>query len=279
MSVDLICVTTLLAYSVLSCAVNWFMSSGSLQWHISEAWSKPLASDAEACSWLLSDNATVQAQSVNAIPAAEVERLAQHYTGREEHRTASELYFATVDYCSLPAEESTRLAKMCIEAMQKVPESQQDDHCNDILVRAGQKMFLQGEPGSPDWLMGMGLLLQLYQSGVKMADLTAGRVLSIVAAVKMGCTSQNPNPPIEERMLGFKMYRDSSHHYWLAFLYDETLRANPAFHHGTGACSRTFMTWIPTEIWTGIELSYSISFDFYFNWHLCSSTQRSRARG
>jgi hypothetical protein len=179
------------------------MSSGSLQWHISEAWSKPLASDAEACSWLLSGNTTVQAQSVNAIPAAEVERLAQHYTGREEHRTASELYFATVDYCILPTEESTRLAKLCVEAMQKVPESQQDDRCNDILVRAGHKMFTQGEPGSPDWLMGMGLLLQLYQSGVKMADLAAVRVLAIVRFLKSGFTGQNPNPPIEERMLGF----------------------------------------------------------------------------
>lgn len=274
MSVDLICVTTLLTYSVLSCVVNWFMSSGSLQWHISEAWSKPLVSDAEACSWLLSDNATVQAQSVNAIPAAEVVRLAQHYAGREEHRTASELYFATVYYCFLPAEESTRLAKLCIEAMQNVPESQQDDRCNDILVRAGLKIFLQGEPGSPYWLMGMGLLLQLYQSGVKMADLTAGQVLVIVAAVKMGFTSQNPNPPIEERMLGFKMYRDACHHHWLAFLYDETLRASPASHHGADAFSRCYMTWVPSDNWTGIELSYSISFDF---WHLCSSTQRSRA--
>jgi hypothetical protein len=129
-------------------------------------------------------------------------------------------------------------------------------------------MFVQGEPGSPDWLMGMGLLLQLYESGVKMADLAAARVLCIVGVVKMGMTGQNPNPPIEERMLGFKMWRDACHHHWLAFLYEEALRVNPVVHHCAGAFSRSFMTWIPSDIWTGIELSYSISFDFYFNWHL-----------
>lgn len=253
-SADLICVTTLLISSILSCVVNWFMSSGSLQWHISEAWSKPLASDAEACSWLLSDNATIQAQSVNAIPAAEIGRLAQHYTGREEHRSASELHFATVAYYNLPAEEATRLAKLCIEAMQKVPESQHDDHCNSILVRAGLVLFSVAAPGSPDSLMGMGLLLQLLQSGVKMADLAAARLLATVGCVKIGFTSENPNPPLEERVMGFQMWRDGSHRFMLAFLHDSALRAIPANRHAVGAASRQSVTWIPTDMWTGVEL-------------------------
>jgi hypothetical protein len=253
------------------------MSSGSLQWHISEAWSKPLASDIEACSWLLSESTAVQAQSVNAIPAAEIDRLAQHYANREEHKTAGRLLFYCIDYSILPTEESVRLAKMCVEAMQKVPEAQQDGHSNDILVRAALKLFLLAAPGSPEWLMGMGLLLQLYQSGVKMADLAAARVLTIVGIVKIGFTAQNPNPPIEERMLGFDTLRESCRFFWLVFKFDEAVRATPANHHCMGAFSRCYMTWVPCDIWTGIELSYSISFDLYFNWRLCSSTQRSRA--
>jgi hypothetical protein len=266
------------------------MSSGSLQWHISEAWTKPLDADVEACSWLLINNTTVQAQSVNAIPPAEIDRLAQHFTGRAEHKTASELYFAITDYCILPAEESVRLAKMCVEAMQKVPEAQHDDHCNDILARAALKMFALAAPGSPEWLMGMGLLLQLYQSGAKMADLAAGRVLGIVAAVMLGFTASSPNPPIEERTLGFKMYRDCCYHFWLAFLYDINLRAIPANHHSMGASSR-LCTWLPYDTWTGIELSYDDDDDddddddelcYYYFTNLigtCSSTQRPRARG
>ena len=76
MSVDLILLITsaikLLNSAVFSCSVNWFMSSGALQWHISEAATKPLANDHKAIEWL---NHNAHAVRENAVLAFEIDEL------------------------------------------------------------------------------------------------------------------------------------------------------------------------------------------------------------
>jgi hypothetical protein len=168
---------------------------------------------------------------------------------------------------------------MCVEAIQKVPESQDDDDRRSmILVRMGIMIYFVASAGSPDWLLGMGLLLQLYQSGAKMPDLAAGRTLAPLGLAKLGFTDQNPNPSIGERMEGFTMvrqgflfnwififrgshvltqFRNAGYHFWLAFLMDKTILAIPANRRAIGSCGRIATAFVPSDIWTGMQAPWS----------------------
>jgi hypothetical protein len=71
--------------------LDWFISSGALTYHMSSAWSKPLASDEQACGWLLSQSDMVKKNAVNAIGFGDMIGLAKSYTSSSENKKASQV--------------------------------------------------------------------------------------------------------------------------------------------------------------------------------------------
>ena len=97
--------------------------------------------------------------------------------------------------------------------------------------------------------MGVGTLMQLYKSGVKLDDEMMTRILIIVAMVNVGVTSANPNPTLQQRSEGMAAYRGSACCFWRLFL-SGVRKAVRGWHWVGSASCRCCIGNIPIDIWT-----------------------------
>ena len=112
-------------------------------------------------------------------------------------------------------------------------------------------MFLYIIQGTSDWKMGLGTLMQLYKSGVKLDDEMMNRILLLVGVVNMGMTSTNPNPTLQQRSEGIAAFRECCCCSWRVYV-SGVRKAIHVSHWSTNITSRMCIGDIPVDIWTAI---------------------------
>ena len=118
------------------------MSSAALQWHMSCAWTKPLADDETAVAWLLSESTVVQVQAINAIPITEIAALAKSYTAQEQFQRASELYYALIEHgTDVSNADRIEFCKLQLSVVQQVPADERNTKDTLATTKSAATMF------------------------------------------------------------------------------------------------------------------------------------------
>jgi hypothetical protein len=103
--------------------------------------------------------------------------------------------------------------------------------------------------GTSDWKMGLGTLMQLYKSGVKLDDQMMTRILIIIGGVNVGMTSANPNPTLQQRSEGMAAIREACCCAWRTYV-SGVRKATPVSHWTRNNISHLCIGEIPVDIWT-----------------------------
>jgi hypothetical protein len=189
-------------------------------------------------------------QAVTAIPVDDIIALAKSHTDKCQFRTASQIYYAVVERCDeLPKADRIRYCKLQLAVVQEIPTSKREALDHKATMRSGMVIFTGSKMGTSDWKLGLGTLMQLYKSGAKIEDNVLAGILMPIAISKMGFTTSNPNPTIEERAEGMAAGRRAAACWGRTYLSGER-RAIPYRHWKDGNSSRLCIGPIPVDIWT-----------------------------
>ena len=150
--------------------LDWYLSSSGMQWHMSQAWTKPLVEDKEALSWLCSTSKLIQISAAQAIDREDVIELAKSYATQKQYKQSSHLYFTVLDCCSMSKELNIRYGEQQIDVLLSIPVDQRDDDDHATLVRTCLTLYTSAPMGGPLFSKCINTLTGLHEAGVEIVS-------------------------------------------------------------------------------------------------------------
>lgn len=141
--------------------LDWYLSTGALQWHIQGAWTRPLAEDALACSWLQHATQQAAAPAVLAIPPRDQKQLAENLARAGKIEQAMRVLCNLVELVAMPDTEIEAHGERMFEYAEGVAvEARSPAHVQYEAIMAG-KMVSACTVFTSGWDFGVHRLEQV----------------------------------------------------------------------------------------------------------------------
>ena len=200
--------------------LEWFVTAGALEWHISCAVQFPLADDNEAQRWLLHEFGIVQKSAILAVPQAELLALAQWFDDNGEYWKEARLLGTFAQWTDLPKVEATKHYNHALAILGKVEEDRDSFNATakdfaNWKCRVAYALFVLAGPRSAEGQLAMSQLIAMYKSGQEMGASAKKMALIFMAFPLIGFFPMLPDPTSAQLYEGQQHFREVCR-LWLA---------------------------------------------------------------
>jgi hypothetical protein len=169
--------------------LDWYLSSGALQWHMQCAWTRPLVNDGLACSWLSRSQEQVLECAVEAIPIEAQVELASDLAKTGKLENAVRILHNAIQRRQMPLLELQSNARLLFSYVDRIPVGDSSDAVAAYDAQISFKMYGRSDKASADGEFAFGRLLASLDRGASLGHLAMFVWGGLLRCVRLTCLS------------------------------------------------------------------------------------------